>query len=199
VDNFLGDHQVTMYHPLAPATHHPVTITMRVGSNASLVTRELGAIAGGLDSNLRVSRLRTLGEIYRQERSIATTFGTVLVTVMIIVLLFTMASNYTLMAFTVAQRWREIGLRSALGAQQRVLVMDIFGRALLPVLAGAVVGAALALVLDAHVQTLEIGAASIPGVVPACAMIMAGIGLLALIGPVRRALRIDPAVALREG
>src|SRR5262245_49974380 len=111
VDDFIAnEHMATMYHPLAPGAHHPVSIAMRVGSNASLVTNELRSIAGDLDSNLRVGRLRSLGEIYRQRRSAITTLGAVLVTVMVIVLLFTMAGNYTLMAFTVAQRWREIGL-----------------------------------------------------------------------------------------
>ena len=189
----------TMYHPLAPGQHHPVSIALRVGSNAALVSGELREIAGAVDSTVRVGRLRSLGDIYRQRRAPIMMFGLVLVTVMAIVLLFTMAGNYTLMAFTVAQRWREIGLRSALGAPRRVLVTEIFGRALVPVVAGAVVGGLVALLIDSKVELTQVGGWSIPGIVPACATLMIVVGLLAVIGPARRALQIDPAVALRDG
>ena len=94
-------------------------------------------------------------------------FGLVLAAVMLIVLLFSMAGIYTLMAFTVAQRWREIGLRSALGAQPRRLVAGIFGRALVPVVAGAVAGSLVALLIDSNVQITQVGGRSIPGILPA--------------------------------
>src|SRR6185295_8555862 len=111
--------------------------------------------------------------IYRQRRSAITMLGLVLLTVIVIVVLFTMAGNYTLMAFTVAQRWREIGLRSALGAQPRVLVKNIFGRALIPVAAGAIVGCVVALLIDANLEAAQAGGLRIPGIVPACAALMA--------------------------
>jgi putative ABC transport system permease protein len=199
VDDFIAnDNMATMYHPLAPGQHHPVSVALRVGSNAALVSGELREIAGALDPTLRVGRLRSLGDIYRQRRSAITMFGLVLVTVMVIVLLFTMAGNYALMAFTVAQRWREIGLRSALGAQPRRLVAEIFGRALVPLVTGAVVGGLLGLLIDSNVETAQVGGRSIPGLVPACAALMIAVGLLALIAPARRAVRVDPAEALRD-
>lgn len=172
---------------------------LRVGANAPLVSSELREIAVAVDSTLRVGRVRSLGDIYRQRRSPIMMFGLVLVLVMAIVLLFTIADNYTLMAFTVAQRWREVGLRSTLGAQQRVLVMDIFGRALVPLVAGAVVGGLVAWLIDSKVELTQVGGRSIPGIVPACAALVIVVGLLGVIGPARRALRIDPAVALRDG
>jgi ABC-type antimicrobial peptide transport system permease subunit len=86
-----------------------------------------------------------------------------------------------------------------LGAQQRVLVTEIFGRSLVPVVAGAVVGGLLALLIDSNVELTQVGGRTIPGIVPACATLMIAVGLLALIGPARRALRINPAVALRDG
>lgn len=199
VDDFIANsNMTTMYHPLTPATHHPVNVTVRVGSNVTLVSGRLREIARGVDPALRVGGLRSLGEVYRQRRAPVYALGLVLVSVMAIVFLFTMAGNYTLMAFIVAQRWREIGLRSALGARQRVLVTEIFGRALIPLLAGAVVGGLMALFLSSNVETTRVGGRDIPGIVPACATLMIAVGVLALIGPARRALRIDPVVALRD-
>ncbi len=189
----------TMYHPMAPGQTYPVSLTLRVGSSAAPVASRLPEIARALDPTLRVGQLRSLDEIYRQKRSADNMFGLVLAAVMLIVLLFSMAGIYTLMAFTVAQRWREIGLRSALGAQPRRLVAEIFGRALVPVVAGAVVGGLVALLIDSSVQLTQVGGRIIPGIVPASAALMIVVGLLALIGPARRALRVDPAEALRDG
>ena len=73
----------------------------------------------------------------------------------------------------------------------------ILGRALVPVVVGAVVGGLLAMLIGSSVDLTTAGGLRIPGIVPACATLLALVGLLALIGPARRALRIDPAVALR--
>ena len=108
-----------------------------------------------------------------------------------------MAGIYTLMAFIVAQRWREIGVRTALGAQPRQLLIGIFGRAAVPLLIGAMAGCVLALLLQSSLPIAEAGGRSIPGIVPASAALMIVVGLLAVAGPARRAIRIDPTEALR--
>jgi ABC-type antimicrobial peptide transport system permease subunit len=126
------------------------------------------------------------------------TFSIILATVMLIVLLFSTAGIYTLTAFTVAQRRREIGVRSALGAQPRRLVTGIFRRALVPVAGGAIVGSLVAVLIDFYLPIDEVVGQNVPGVIPASAALMVVIGLLAASGPARRALRIDPAAALRD-
>lgn len=68
-----------------------------------------------------------------------------------------MAGMYTLMAFIVAQRRHEVGLRCALGAQPGRLVMGIFGRALVPLVIGASAGCLVALLIDSSVQVEEVG------------------------------------------
>ena len=150
-----------------------------------------------IDPALRIGRLRSLGEIYRQWRSVAHTLGFMLGSVMLIVLLFAMAGMYTLMAFIVAQRRREVGLRCALGAQPGRLLMGIFGRSLVPLVIGASVGCLMALLIGSSIQVEEVGGQTIPGIVPAAAAVMILVGVLALAGPARRAIRIDPAEALR--
>ena len=200
VENFPANNDApTMYHPMAPGQTYPVSLTLRVGSSAAPVASRLPEIARALDPALRVGQLRSLDEIYRQNRSADNMFGLVLAAEMLIVLLFSMTGIYTLMAFTVAQRWREIGIRSALGAQPRRLVAGIFGRALVPIAAGAVAGSLMALLIDYSVSFEEVGAQSIPGILPATAALMIVVGLLAVAGPARRALRVNPTEALRDG
>ena len=192
-----NNHRATVYHPLLPAPVHQVSFTLRVGPDAGLAAARLRDVTTAIDPALRIGRLRSLGEIYRQWRSVAHTLSFMLGSVMLIVLLFAMAGMYTLMAFIVAQRWREVGLRCALGAPPGRLVTGIFGRSLVPLVIGASVGCLLALLIDSSIQVEEVGGLSIPGIVPAAAVVMILVGVLALAGPARRAIRIDPAEALR--
>ena len=185
-----------MFHPMTRAPH-PVSLTIRAPSGKDLAARRLREVVSRLDPQLRVGHLRSLDEMYWQQRSFDHMFGFMLGAVTLIVLLFSMAGIYTLMAFIVAQRWREIGVRSALGAQPRRLLIGIFGRAAVPLLIGAIAGCGIALRLHSSLPIAEAGGRSIPGIVPASAALMIVVGLLAVAGPARRAIRIDPTEALR--
>ena len=196
VEDFPGENDgPMMFHPMTVAPH-PVSLTIRASSGIGLAAGRLREVASGLDRQLRVGRLRSLDEMYWQRRSFDHMFGFMLGAVMVIVLLFSMAGIYTLMVFIVAQRWREIGVRSALGAQPRLLI-GIFGRAAVPLLIGAIAGCDIALRLHSSLPIAEAGGRSIPGIVPASAALMIVVGLLAVAGPARRAIRIDPTEALR--
>ena len=192
-----NNHRATVYHPLLPAPAHRVSVTVRVGPDAGLTATRLQEVTAALDPSLQIGRLRSLSEIYRQWTSLAHTLSFMLGSIMAIVLLFAMAGIYTLMAFIVAQRWREVGLRRALGAPAGRLVMGIFGRSLVPLAIGASAGCLLAFMIDASVRVEEVGGQRIPGIVPMAAALMLLTGLVALAGPARRAIRIDPAEALR--
>ena len=191
-----GNDDPTMFHPMTGALH-PVSLTIRAPSGVGLPARRLREVASALDPQLRVARLRSLDEMYWERRSFDHMFGFMLGAVTVIVLLFSMAGIYTLMAFIVAQRWREIGVRTALGASPRRLLIGIFGRAAVPLLIGATAGCALALRLQSSLPIAEAGGRSIPGIVAASAALMIVVGLLAVAGPARRAIRIDPTEALR--
>jgi ABC-type antimicrobial peptide transport system permease subunit len=124
-------------------------------------------------------------------------FAIALGIIVAIVLLFSMAGTYTLMTFIVSQRWREIGVRTALGAQPRRLLAGIFGRAAAPLLMGAAVGCLLAIRLNTWLPIAAAGGRRIPGVILLSAAIMILVGLVAAAAPARRAIRIDPTEALR--
>ena len=146
VEDFPADYdQATVYHPLLPGPVRQVTVTLRVGPDAGLAATRLREVTRAIDPALRIARLQSLGEIYRQRGSVGSTLSFMLGSVMLIVVLFAMAGMYTLMAFIVAQRWREVGVRCALGASPGRLVREIFGRSLVPLVIGASVGCLLAL------------------------------------------------------
>jgi ABC-type antimicrobial peptide transport system permease subunit len=108
-----------------------------------------------------------------------------------VVLLLSATGIHSLMAFTVARRTREIGIRVALGAQPGRIVAGIFSRAFLQITAGVLVGSFLAVQMGGLESTRAIL------LLLAADAIMLVVGLMACALPVRRALRIDPTEALR--
>ncbi|HEV2130798.1 MAG TPA: FtsX-like permease family protein, partial [Longimicrobiaceae bacterium] len=100
------------------------------------------------------------------------------------------------MSFTVNQRKREIGIRSALGAPARRILSSVLARATRQLALGVAVGLAAAVALD----RLS-GGALMEGtgllLVPGTALFMLVVGVLAAGGPARRGLRIQPTEALR--
>ena len=93
---------------------------------------------------------------------------------------------------------REIGIRSALGAQPGHLVAAVFRRAFWQISAGAAAGMLAAYIAGRYVPIEQIGGLPIPGILPGAAAFMLLVGVLAALGPARRGLRIDPTEALRS-
>jgi len=198
VEDFPANQGPSMYLPLAgPASQ--LTLTIRAPSGAGFAVGPLRSVAAGVDSRLRIGRVRTLKEVLANPESPEYTFGVALVTIVTIVLLFSIAGLYTLVAFIVAQRRREIGVRSALGAEPRRLLIGIFGRAAVPLAIGAIAGCALSIAVNSSLPITEIGGRRIPGIVLASAAFMVLVGVLAVAGPARRAIRLNPTEALRVG
>ena len=119
-----------------------------------------------------------------------------------IALLLTLAGIYAVMAFTVARRTREIGVRVALGAVPRQVATGVFGRAVRHVAYGILVGGVilplLVLAMKRVVEPgpplppLPVGAALLAGYLA----LMMGVCLLGCVVPLRRALRVQPTEAL---
>ena len=105
---------------------------------------------------------------------------------------------YAVAAFAVASRWREIGIRVALGADRARVIGLVIRQGLVPVGAGAVIGGAAFLAAGSAMQRFLFG---LPVLTAAsAAMVAAAVALLAIaaiLAPARRALAVDPTAALR--
>jgi predicted permease len=190
-----------MYHLRGPGQSAALSLTLRADRGSASTARRLQEIAAALNPALQVEDVMRLDEVYRQGRRARYVAGLMVGGVTLSVLLLSAAGVYALMSFTVARRRREIGIRSALGAQPRRLLVGVFTRVARQLGAGAAAGMLGAFLLDRylHRQIVEIaGGQDVPGIIPAAAALMIAVGLLAAFGPARRALRIDPTEALRD-
>jgi ABC-type antimicrobial peptide transport system permease subunit len=102
------------------------------------------------------------------------------------------------MHYTVAQRTKEIGIRTAIGASRANVVQMILREALLLVAAGVGIGLAGSLALSRSIRSLlfEVGPGD-PITLSAVSLLLAGIAVFACYIPARRAMQIDPVSALR--
>ena len=172
-------------------------LAVRIDESQHLaLARKLPALAAALDPTLQINVV-PLTEAYRLQRVGLTTAALAIGVASLSVIMLSAAGIYALMSFTVAQRRREIAIRTALGAQPGRLLSGIFGQALRQIAIGVVLGVGVALLLDAAGDGEALGGRAgllLSGTV----LIMSVVGLFAVLGPARRGLRIDPAEALKS-
>jgi len=192
-----------LYHPLFQHGRDQeyrwgfVSFELRYRSAANLleqVRREIAVV----DRNLPVFRAKTLRQQSAQsllrERLLATVssfFGA-------LALLLACLGLYGLMAYAVARRAAEIGIRMALGARRDHMLWLVLRETLWLTLAGIAAGLPLALWAARYTQSLLFGIGSAdPLTIAATIALLIGVAALAGYIPARRALRVDPMAALR--
>jgi putative ABC transport system permease protein len=175
-----------------------VTVVRTDVDPASLSSTVRGAIAA-VDKDQSVLMTRTMADIYsdsvgqrRFNTALIVAFGT-------LALLLAVVGVYGLMAFAVAQRTHEMGVRIALGAEQWRVLKLVLGRGLRLTFMGIAFGLAVAFFLTRFFSKLLF---NVPQTDPATFIVVSlclgGIALLASYIPARRAMRVDPIVALRH-
>jgi hypothetical protein len=184
-----------VYEPLAPGELHSVQLGIHVGEDPTSFTSTLRTVAGQVDPGLIVSVAGPLDRVYEGDWYVlvAMTLGAGL---LVGILLALAASGiYAIMSFAVAERTTEIGIRAALGAGRRELILPVARRALAQLGLGVVLGipfAALFTISDEASPYAGTGQALAVG-----ATVMVLIGLVACTGPTLRALRVHPSEALK--
>jgi predicted permease len=176
----------------------PVSLAIRVrASPASTFAGRLREITAAVDPTLQLGGLQSAAEQERQGQRTMRLVALGIVAATASVLLLSAAGIYAMMSFTVVRRRREIGIRSALGADPRRILGSIFARAGAQLAAGVVIGLLMAVALE---PVMAGDAVRSRGVVllPVVAAVLVVVGLLAALGPARHGLSIRPTEALRE-
>jgi predicted permease len=150
-----------------------------------------------LDPNVPV-RMSTMAELLTTSTA-SRRFSTLVLSGFAALALFLSALGiYGVLAYSVAQRQREIGVRMALGAHHGEVRRMVLGDAMRAVIPGLIAGLFLAVALAVILRTLlyGVGAADVPSYAGA-AIILTAVALLASWIPARRATRVDPLIAIR--
>ena len=186
--------------PYAQALIHRPTLIMRVRGNPYAYARLLAATAAALDPDSPIFETRTMvdqeASSIEQQR-----FEAILVTAFASISLFlTSVGLYSLLAYSVAQRRREMGLRIALGASRRHVLLLILRRGLLLSSVGLGIGLGLSLLITRWMAELLFKVTPLDLATYSVAVLtLLAVVLLASVPPAIIASQSDPLTSLREG
>jgi predicted permease len=181
-----------------PLVSNSAYFELRAAGNPTALVKNVRDIVSRAGDNLPLTNVRTQTEQIEQtlylERllsRLSSFFGA-------LALVLACIGLYGLLAYEVARRTREIGIRMALGAQQRDLLRLVVGQGILLAVIGSALGIAAALGVTRFISSMLFGVrANDPLTIIAVAILLAVVALLACYIPARRAMRVDPMVALR--
>jgi hypothetical protein len=187
-----------LYHPAAHGEIYPITIVVQLrGTPPAGFVGRLRELTEAVDPTIQLHEVMTIDEVARREQGVMRLAAGAIVVLVASVIALSAAGIYALMSFTIVRRRKEIGIRTALGAQPHRIVRSIFSRAFAQLGAGVLLGIVAAIVLEKLSEgDLTDGAAVV--VIPIAALLMTLVGLGATLGPARRGLRVDPSDALRD-
>src|SRR5438552_1984017 len=187
------------YVPYAQVENNfPLNLVVRTSGDPATVTASVGQAVHAIDADQPISNIMTMNQnlsgVLVTER-----FSAILMSVLAASgLLLAALGLYGVMAYSVSQRTAEIGLRVALGAQRTHVLQLILGQGVKLTLLGVAIGLTAAWAMTRLLVSLLFGvSATDPATFVFIPLLLVSVALLACLLPARRALAVDPMVALR--
>ena len=192
------DPQPIAYFPMRQQYSPVATLVVRTTGNPESLLGAVRTQVQHIDKNLAFTNAQTVQQLLGQGLWAARMGAALLGLFGALALILASIGIYGVLAYSVAQRTSEIGLRMALGAQPRQVLGLVLRQGMLLALIGAGVGIVVALPVARMAGTLLYGvSATDPLTYAGITLLLMGVALLACYLPARRATRIDPLVALR--
>jgi predicted permease len=181
-----------------PLRHDGAMFAVRTAGAPEGLMAAVRKTVSNLDENVPVIRMETQAEtidrLLFNERLITRLFAMFAA----LGLLLACIGLYGLLAYEVARRTQEIGVRTALGAQRASVLLLFLRRGLIVVLAGAAVGVPAAFLVSRLLESLLFGVKpGDPAIFTVMPALLIAVGMAACFLPALRATRVDPAIALR--
>ena len=185
----------TMY---VPSSGGDTSFEVRTRMNPTAVAASIRSVVSQMDGNLPVFNVHTQSELIDrllfQERMIAKLSGFFGVLALVLACI----GLYGLLSYEVSRRTREIGIRMALGAQRGGVLRLVVGQGIVLAITGAMVGIAVALGVTRYLKSMLYDVhANDPATIAGVAILLTLVAAAACYIPARRAIRVDPMVALR--
>jgi predicted permease len=180
---------------LMPAVNE---IEIRAAGNPAALTPEVRRAIGEIDSNLPIADVRTLTQQVNDSLAQQRAFSELTGFFGFLGLALACVGLYGVMAYNVARRTNEIGIRMALGSQRSEVLWMVLRQTLSLIGIGIAIGIPVALAAARLIASQLYGLKpSDPSTVVFAALTLAGVGLAAGYVPARRATKVDPMEALR--
>jgi putative ABC transport system permease protein len=193
-----GDERPAVYVPHAQLTIGLMTLVVRTEQDPASLAGTIRRVIRSLDPSLPVVDVMTMEEVIETTLARPRTVATLLTAFAFIALVLAGVGVYGVMAYSVAQRTQEIGVRMALGATPTSVFGLVLGQALKLVAAGVVAGIAAAAAVTRALETLlfQTEPLDIPTFAGTVAILIT-VALIASYVPARRGTRVAPVDALR--
>jgi predicted permease len=195
----LGEENVAFaYMALAQSPSRELAFSVRTAGDAEMMLKPIADEIRAINGDLALSTLRTIQEQTRQSLAAARASAILFMVLGGLALLLAVIGVYGVVAYSVARRQLEIGVRMALGSQPGQLVLLLVRRGLRLVAIGAAVGIAAAIAVTRFLAPLLGGLSPTDvQVFIAVPLVLLAVAFLAIYVPARKATRVDPMVVLR--
>jgi predicted permease len=198
---FIGwDKQPYFFVPEAQNFTTYRTLQIRSSLPPETLTAQIQKEVHTLDPNMPVTDVQTMRTslsggngffVFKVGAVLAASLG-------ILGLILAVVGVYGVVSFAASQRTHEIGIRMALGASRKNILLLVLQQGLLLVIGGVLLGTLLAWAISHSMATLLVGVSPTDALTFTTAiLLLGGIGLWACYAPARRAMRLDPMIALR--
>ncbi|MGA8439249.1 MAG: ABC transporter permease [Candidatus Sulfotelmatobacter sp.] len=194
-----GNTEGAYYFPYSQRTSNNYTIAVRTAGNSAAIVPAIRAHIAAIDPEMPLFDVRTMTQ--REELSLSSRRTSMLLGLAfgILALFLAALGIYGVLAYLVAQRRKEIGIRVALGSTHFGIVKLVLREGLALVGAGLILGIVSSISLRSIVQNEIYGVAPLDPLALGCvAIIFALVALVACVMPARRAMQVDPAIVLSE-
>jgi predicted permease len=194
-----ADGRGQIYVPYHQSARENLAFVVRVDGDPLSLARPVREAVASLDPEVAISKMRPFTAYVETGRQ-ATRFTTAVAGVLAgTALLLAFVGIYGVVSCSVAARTSEIGVRMALGGRPRSILWLIVGQTLRLTSVGLAAGAAVSAVLTGLIAKLLYGVGPRdPLTLSAAALVLAAAGVIAAILPARRAMSVDPMIALRH-
>jgi putative ABC transport system permease protein len=189
-----------VYTPMyqLPFSSRVLNVVVRGSSSIATLEPELRREIQAVDPNLPVFNVRSMNEVIGRSLESRRFSATLVGTFALVALLLASVGIYGVLAYLVSQRRQEIGLRMALGAQPADIRRLVLGQGIRLTVIGVIIGAIGAAIAARLISSLLFGVhPTDPAVFTIVPLILASVALFASYIPARRAMRVDPLIAIR--